>query len=825
MIQSIRKLIALGLVEDAIQELRLWVPTEWQNDVILLQGQIAQLARDERNDLIAYDEARRRTAKFSFSVLKLCDEIEAQQPQSPNLVKEKEVNETAPLVEVPDPPDPIDPPQLSSKDADSARVNLYFCTTKSNHQRKSKKDLIQFIHPSTFDSISPHKQEIILKLKDILNTADLNISIAEEDWQKPIALRKQTGSFPAPDPSPKLFILLAEKEDFTAEQGTPNSAKNLTQIIRFFRRTCLANKGIEELRNNSYDYQPILTLSLENIMSLFSEDEPEQDFRRSLNLDHRIKYLDSSIWNRYIPFFDEPENPLFDKQFLHIVQQMLDWHAQGLYRSVAAITTLEFQTRMLLNSFIAKVGEKGHNELVRPFKFHSETQMQRKANKIADFLSTEREGGISLKKSLNWNFLLVDDQANTKPMSTLGEQKYPDLKKSPLIENVLRHDLDNFSLDTPSVDHEIVQEMIDKLKKGSPRSYDVIFLDYLLGSGKLLEREYGHHFLLKLIDTPALQRGPFNRHWILPISSFPHAFTDKLNQLGVNHLSDWWHLSNGGDPICTPELFRHSVLTFLQQQINVCFYDKKMLIQNIQKFNYLEDFNSWIEAVQRSLLSVRANRDQLYRKTKSAFCLSFITFINSQIDFIQFEDDILKFLRGLASWSSNAKLLSDVEAFKKKYPDFIDAFPANFDEMLNAHQRYKVFILASSHEKDSPYLEMVANTIKGIRDYPIDSWQIEQVDAGLVIDDVIQDKIQEADIFLVLLSSDFMAEDKRYNLLRDIEKTGRPLIPILCRHCSLDQQLQKLKILPQHDRPISEWTNPDLCMKEMAREIIKNRLK
>ena len=66
---------------------------------------------------------------------------------------------------------------------------------------------------------------------------------------------------------------------------------------------------------------------------------------------------------------------------------------------------------MMLNSFITKVGEKGHHENVTPFKFHSETQMQNKSKKLIDnFFIPKREANQSLIEVVKWNFLLVDDQ-------------------------------------------------------------------------------------------------------------------------------------------------------------------------------------------------------------------------------------------------------------------------------------------------------------------------------------------------------------------------------------------------------------------------------
>ena len=48
------------------------------------------------------------------------------------------------------------------------------------------------------------------------------------------------------------------------------------------------------------DYQPLLIIGVEDIMSLYAEDSKEDGlsnaYKYQLRLDSRLKYLDSSIW-------------------------------------------------------------------------------------------------------------------------------------------------------------------------------------------------------------------------------------------------------------------------------------------------------------------------------------------------------------------------------------------------------------------------------------------------------------------------------------------------------------------------------------------------
>lgn len=379
---------------------------------------------------------------------------------------------------------------------------------------------------------------------------------------------------------------------------------------------------------SGYQPSPIITVSLENVMALYEESAeldyalPNTEGWRSqrqrnrrlyrLGIDHRVKFLDSSIWHRYVACDED-----FETNLLARLSDMATYSDLRLYRSLASLASLEFQCRMLLNSFIAPLGGHGHHEAVTPFKFHSETWMAQQADAILDFLRKEGEGGQLI--DLQWGTLTVDDQAN-QPISTIDDppegsesEGYTSTapSKLDLIKKWLAGDPSSQKAKMLSVEmthftkgtSNIIQEGIAEMQQ---RTFDVIFLDYLLGLGGALrtnDREYGHEFLLELATNTdqQLRRGPLGRHWISPISSFPFAFADKLRQLGMEGVSDRWYISEGGDPIATPEMFRFNFLRMALLQISECYLYPAAMVRLLGRFSGIETPKQWGGALKTAL--------------------------------------------------------------------------------------------------------------------------------------------------------------------------------------------------------------------------------
>lgn len=717
-------------------------------------------------------------------------------------------------------------PASMVKYPDDFKITIYFYTLQPRESVVNKAlTLLTPSKPELFTAEFAHWQGIVKELSEALLFKDSPFNIATEALPRPLSPGLS---------QPQIIVLLLSSKDLVANQYSPDSQKKLPEIIRYFRNTCSSDLG-DEVLGDAFNYQPMITIGLEDFMNLYSEDENPDGFFRQLNLDHRIKYLDSSIWNRYVPVEIEGTSVNFVERFKNISNHMAQWHLDGIYNTVAAVTTLEFQTRMLYNSFIAKVNEKGHNELVRPFKFHSETQMQRKGNELMKFFKDDRNDG-SFIGALKWNFLLVDDQANQVPISSIKQEeppsnvhegkdeKKPLLTKAVLIQKILDMDFPygSITMDCPKQAENIVDEMIEKLEPKNTMVFDVILLDYLLGLGKDREREYGHDFLLKLRQKPALQKGPYNRFWIFPISSFPHAFTDKLHQMGINHLTDWWHLSNGGDPICAPELFRYNLLEFLRQQINVCYYDELMMAKMIQKFQGIQNYYDWIESTSRVVRHMQGFRDQLRRKKGSAFCSSFITFLDGQEYMLRLETKFLSFLELLGGWGSNETIMKGIKEFRSQQESIGKTLPPLEELLLTRDKKFKIYILDSGSNDDGYYLNKVKTHIKSSsRKLDIEVKSAEDIRAGDSIPEMIDEMIMMANLFLVLISVDLLAFDQKAEELDKILLTKKRIIPINCRNCIVDDRLITIKALPDNGKFLIESSNLERDMSVIISFIIQ----
>lgn len=327
-------------------------------------------------------------------------------------------------------------------------------------------------------------------------------------------------------------------------------------------------------------YFPIILVGLEDITQ---NDALEDPIINKLNLDPRFLFWDSNIWHRYIPL-----NENFDAYFKLICREVVENYNLNLYKTTVAGEFLEFQSRMMVNSFLAPIGRHGHATNVTPYKFHSETLMENQKER-------EKE---SLIKGIKWKFLLVDDFA-TKPLSCtdIEQQDYDHeitecfeegtLTKACLLQKLIRKFLDSdieiYNWKGPnSLRYENIKgnvlvcvKSVEKaLQALENEMFDIIFLDYLLGETNLYgKREYGS-MLLKIIKDRVdkdknleKNKGPLKRFWIFPISAFTYAMLDELREQGITHLSEHWHLASGADPVCTPHLFTYKLHQFMNMQI------------------------------------------------------------------------------------------------------------------------------------------------------------------------------------------------------------------------------------------------------------------
>jgi len=109
----------------------------------------------------------------------------------------------------------------------------------------------------------------------------------------------------------------------------------------------------------------------------------------------------------------------------------------------------------------------------------------------------------------------------------------------------------------------------------------------------------------------------------------------------------------------------------------------------------------------------------------------------------------------------------------------------------------------------------------------IETWHESDMQVGKEWEKEMQDKLMEADIILMLMSSDFLYADRINNveipmaIKRHKNKKDKVLVvPILLRNCFWDiSDLSKFRALPISGKPVSRYEDKDTAYTEITKEI------
>ena len=114
------------------------------------------------------------------------------------------------------------------------------------------------------------------------------------------------------------------------------------------------------------------------------------------------------------------------------------------------------------------------------------------------------------------------------------------------------------------------------------------------------------------------------------------------------------------------------------------------------------------------------------------------------------------------------------------------------------------------------------------RDAVIHTWDESMIYAGEVADEQISQQLDQANLILLLVSSDFLASDKLYEaqlhqaLQRNREGKAY-IIPILVRECAWEGAVfSKSKfILPRNKKSVASWEDKDAACRNVVLELEK----
>lgn len=126
----------------------------------------------------------------------------------------------------------------------------------------------------------------------------------------------------------------------------------------------------------------------------------------------------------------------------------------------------------------------------------------------------------------------------------------------------------------------------------------------------------------------------------------------------------------------------------------------------------------------------------------------------------------------------------------------------------------KAFI--SYSHKDEYYLERLKVHLAQMkREGLIDEWTDKDIHASSNLDDIISDKLASSEIFLALVSLDYIASnycfEKEFQTAQKMQDEERLMIvPIIVEPCDWQKTpFGNFKALPKDGKAVSEWTNPN----------------
>ena len=138
----------------------------------------------------------------------------------------------------------------------------------------------------------------------------------------------------------------------------------------------------------------------------------------------------------------------------------------------------------------------------------------------------------------------------------------------------------------------------------------------------------------------------------------------------------------------------------------------------------------------------------------------------------------------------------------------------------------KAFI--SYSHKDIAALDRLHTHLASLgREGQIDAWFDREILAGGELDAEIAEQLESCELFLLLVSPDFLASD--YCVEREMERAlerhhagEARVVPIIVEPCdwaSSSSSLRQLKVLPRDGKPVSEWTNENNAYVDVVKEL------
>lgn len=151
--------------------------------------------------------------------------------------------------------------------------------------------------------------------------------------------------------------------------------------------------------------------------------------------------------------------------------------------------------------------------------------------------------------------------------------------------------------------------------------------------------------------------------------------------------------------------------------------------------------------------------------------------------------------------------------------------PKEEDDSLMSMPVHWSLFYSYSHE-DALLRDELAKFLAPLRhEGRIVEWYDRKIEPGLEWENAISDKLQSADLVLLLISAAFLASDYCFGVemeiaMQRVENGNAKIAPILLKPCLWkESRFSELQILPRNARPVTSWPSQDDAFAEIAAEI------
>ena len=140
---------------------------------------------------------------------------------------------------------------------------------------------------------------------------------------------------------------------------------------------------------------------------------------------------------------------------------------------------------------------------------------------------------------------------------------------------------------------------------------------------------------------------------------------------------------------------------------------------------------------------------------------------------------------------------------------------------MNRNSTFPVKLFYSYCHKDSGFRDTMEDTLNLLEDSGLKQWSDGCILPGQDISDKIKQNMEGADIFVFLISRNFLASEeckKEWRYARELSKNRKTrMVPIIVRQCAWKdfENMRELMALPQDGKPVTQFNDEDVAWQQI----------